>query len=46
MMSKLFKVNAYLPEHDLSRLEIKIMKLVDAMKFSLERIRRQRRDGP
>jgi isocitrate dehydrogenase len=34
------KVNAYLPEHDLSELEIKIMKPVDAMKFSLERIRR------
>ncbi len=34
------KVNAYLPEHDLSGLEIKIMKPVDAMKFSLGRIRR------
>ena len=34
------KVNAYLPEHDLSGLEIGIMKPVDAMKFSLERIRR------
>jgi isocitrate dehydrogenase len=34
------KVNAYLPEHDLSGLEIKIMQPVDAMKFSLERIRR------
>ena len=34
------KVNAYLPEHDSSGLEIKIMKPVDAMKFSLERIRR------
>jgi isocitrate dehydrogenase len=34
------KVNAYLPEHDLSGLEIKIMKPDDAMKFSLERIRR------
>lgn len=34
------KVNAYLPEHDLSGLEIKIMTPVDAMKFSLERIRR------
>jgi isocitrate dehydrogenase len=34
------KVNAYLPEHDPSTLEIKIMKPVDAMKFSLERIRR------
>ncbi len=34
------KVTAYLREHDLSGLEIKIMKPVDAMKFSLERIRR------
>ncbi len=34
------KVKAYLPEEDLSGLEIKIMKPVDAMKFSLERIRR------
>jgi isocitrate dehydrogenase len=34
------KVNAYLPEQDLSGLEVKIMKPVDAMKFSLERIRR------
>jgi isocitrate dehydrogenase len=34
------KVKAYLPEHDLSGLVIKIMKPVDAMKFSLERIRR------
>jgi isocitrate dehydrogenase len=34
------KVNAYLPEHDLSGLEIRIMKPVDAMKFSLDRIRR------
>ena len=34
------KVKAYLPEHDLSGLEIKIMTPVDAMKFSLERIRR------
>ena len=34
------KVNAYLPGHDLAGLEIKIMKPVDAMKFSLERIRR------
>jgi isocitrate dehydrogenase len=36
----ILKVKAYLPEHDLSGLEIKIMKPVDAMKFSLERIRR------
>jgi isocitrate dehydrogenase len=34
------KVNSYLPEQDLSGLEIKMMKPVDAMKFSLERIRR------
>jgi isocitrate dehydrogenase len=34
------KVRTYLPEHDISGLEIKIMKPVDAMKFSLERIRR------
>jgi isocitrate dehydrogenase len=34
------KVKAYLPEQDPSGLEIKIMKPVDAMKFSLERIRR------
>ncbi|HEX6894139.1 MAG TPA: NADP-dependent isocitrate dehydrogenase, partial [Bryobacteraceae bacterium] len=33
------KVKAYLPEHDISGLQIKIMKPVDAMKFSLERIR-------
>ncbi|HJT88844.1 MAG TPA: NADP-dependent isocitrate dehydrogenase [Bryobacteraceae bacterium] len=34
------KVKKYLPEHDTSGLEIKIMKPVDAMKFSLARIRR------
>jgi isocitrate dehydrogenase len=34
------KVNAYLGEHELSGLQIKIMKPVDAMKFSLDRIRR------
>jgi isocitrate dehydrogenase len=34
------KVNEYLPEHDTSGLDIRIMKPVDAMKFSLERIRR------
>ncbi|HEV8038900.1 MAG TPA: NADP-dependent isocitrate dehydrogenase [Bryobacteraceae bacterium] len=34
------KVNAYLPEQNILGLEIKIMKPVDAMKFSLERIRR------
>ncbi len=34
------KVKAHLAEHDLSGLEIKILKPVEAMKFSLERIRR------
>jgi isocitrate dehydrogenase len=34
------KVRSYLPEHDISGLEIKIMAPADAMKFSLERIRR------
>jgi len=34
------KVNAYLPEFDTSGLEIKIMPPVDAMKYSLERIRK------
>ncbi len=34
------KVEKYLPEHDTIGLEIKIMKPVDAMKFSLERIRK------
>ena len=34
------KVKKYLPEHDTSGLEIRIMKPVDAMKFSLDRIRR------
>src|SRR5271168_1898169 len=34
------KVKTYLADYDLSGLEIKIMKPVDAMKFSLERIRR------
>ncbi|HWF10280.1 MAG TPA: NADP-dependent isocitrate dehydrogenase, partial [Bryobacteraceae bacterium] len=34
------KVKAYLADDDLSGLEIKILKPVDAMKFSLERIRR------
>src|SRR5579884_3399867 len=33
------KVKTYLAEHDLSGLDIRIMKPVDAMKFSLERIR-------
>ncbi len=34
------KVNTYLADHDTSGLDIKILKPVDAMKFSLERIRR------
>ncbi|MCB9059693.1 MAG: NADP-dependent isocitrate dehydrogenase [Calditrichae bacterium] len=34
------KVNMYLKDHDTSGLDIRIMKPVDAMKFSLERIRR------
>jgi isocitrate dehydrogenase len=34
------KVEAYLPAHDTRGLEIHVMKPVDAMKFSLERIRR------
>ncbi|MBC8369300.1 MAG: NADP-dependent isocitrate dehydrogenase [Planctomycetes bacterium] len=34
------KVEAYLPDHDTSGLEIKIMAPVDAMKFSLARVRR------
>jgi isocitrate dehydrogenase len=34
------KVQSYLPEHDTAGLDIRIMKPVDAMKFSLERIRR------
>jgi isocitrate dehydrogenase len=34
------KVNTYLPEHDTAGLEIKVMKPVEAMQFSLERIRR------
>jgi isocitrate dehydrogenase len=34
------KVKKYLPEHDTSGLDVQIMKPVDAMKFSLERIRR------
>ena len=33
-------MNAYLPDHDTSGLDIRILKPVDAMKFSLERIRR------
>jgi isocitrate dehydrogenase len=34
------KVKTYLPDHDTGGLDIQIMKPVDAMKFSLERIRR------
>ncbi len=34
------KVKTYLADHDISGLDIKILKPVDAMKFSLERIRR------
>jgi isocitrate dehydrogenase len=34
------KVKTYLAEHDIAGLEIKILKPVDAMKFSLDRIRR------
>jgi len=34
------KVNAYLQDHDTSGLDIRIMRPVDAMKVSLERIRR------
>ncbi|NOZ95443.1 MAG: NADP-dependent isocitrate dehydrogenase [Acidobacteria bacterium] len=34
------KVRKYLPEHDTTGLDIRIMKPVDAMKFSLERVRR------
>jgi len=34
------KVQRYLPEHDTTGLDIRIMKPVDAMRFSLERIRR------
>jgi len=34
------KVNKYLPDHDTSGLDIRIMAPVEAMKFSLERIRK------
>ena len=34
------KVNEYLPQHDTAGVDIRIMKPVDAMKFSLERIRK------
>ncbi len=34
------KVNKYLPDHDITGLEIKILKTVDAMKFTLERTRK------
>lgn len=34
------KVKKYLPEHDTTGLEIKILKPVDAMKYTLERVRK------
>jgi len=34
------KIKKYLPDHDTTGLDIRIMKPVDAMKFSLERIRK------
>ncbi|MCF8240140.1 MAG: NADP-dependent isocitrate dehydrogenase [Melioribacteraceae bacterium] len=34
------KVNMYLPDHDTTGLDIRIMKPVDAMKFTLERVRK------
>ena len=34
------KMNAYLPEHDTTGLDIRVMKPQDGMRFSLERIRR------
>lgn len=34
------KVNRYLPDHDTTGLDIRIMKPVEAMKFSLKRVRR------
>ncbi|KUG25009.1 isocitrate dehydrogenase [hydrocarbon metagenome] len=34
------KVNLYLPDHDTTGLDIRIMKPVDAMKFTLERVRK------
>ncbi len=34
------KVNKYLPDYDISSLDVRIMKPVEAMSFSLERIRR------
>ena len=34
------KIEAYLPDHDTTGLEIKILRPVDAMRFTLERIRR------
>jgi isocitrate dehydrogenase len=34
------KVNKYLPDHDTSNLELPIMKPVDAMKFTLKRVRK------
>lgn len=34
------KINKYLPEHDTNGLEIKILKPIDAMKYTLERVRK------
>ncbi|HOI30290.1 MAG TPA: NADP-dependent isocitrate dehydrogenase [Melioribacteraceae bacterium] len=34
------KINKYLPEHDLTGIEIKILRPVDAMKYTLERTRK------
>jgi len=34
------KINKYLPQHDTKGLEIKILKPVDAMKYTLERVRK------
>ena len=34
------KLNAYLPEHDTTGLDVRVMKPQDGMRFSLERIRR------
>ncbi|MBZ0179464.1 MAG: NADP-dependent isocitrate dehydrogenase [Melioribacteraceae bacterium] len=36
----IIKVNQYLPEHDTTGLEIKILKPVEAMKYTLERVRK------
>ena len=34
------KVNQYLPDHDTTGLDIRILKPVDAMKFTLDRVRK------